>query len=221
MESYKHSCPFCGQHIEYTVGYCGKQMQCPSCGKSVAFPAIPPGQGRGAPAAHVKVLDSSRSESGPARRRPGSTPKALAFLRGFQHWNVVAQCALPFLIIGLLLAGAFFVKSKFNDAPAPVTSPAVQADPEAWQRIADLAKADQAVRDLIKEYDADRLAVASAERARQQMQKGDPLQARSVEEQVELAHSKLDALHKRLDNALEKYRQLGGNVDYRRQLRNY
>jgi hypothetical protein len=47
------------------------------------------------------------------------------------------------------------------------------------------------------------------------------LQARSVEEQVELAHSKLDALHKRLDNALEKYRQLGGNVDYRRQLRNY
>jgi hypothetical protein len=27
-------------------------------------------------------------------------PAALAFLRDFQHWNVVAQCAVPFLIIG-------------------------------------------------------------------------------------------------------------------------
>ena len=44
METYKHSCPFCGQHIEYSAWYCGKQMVCPICGKTVTFPAIPPGR---------------------------------------------------------------------------------------------------------------------------------------------------------------------------------
>jgi hypothetical protein len=221
MEAYKHSCPFCGQHIEYTVEYCGKQMQCPSCGKTVAFPAIPPGRGRGAPTARVKELDARRAEAKPAPSWLRNTPRALGFLRDFEHWNVVWQCAVPFLIIGLLLAGAAFVKKKFSDASAPVATPAVQANPEAWQRIADLTKADRAVRALMEEYDAAHAMVVAAERARQQVEKGDPSQKKSVEEQVQLAQDTLNATHKRLDAALEKYRKLGGTVDYRSRIRNY
>jgi hypothetical protein len=219
MESYKHSCPFCGQHIEYTLEYCGKQMQCPSCGKTVAFPAIPPG--RAPTPARVKELEARRAAAKPAAGWLRHVPKALGFLRNFEHWNVVWQCILPFLIIGLLLAGAAFVKKKFSSASAPDAAPAVQADPEAWQRIADLAKADRVVRALIKEYDADRMTLAVAEQARQQVQKGDALQKKNLEEQVQQAQDTLNAAHKRLDVAMEKYRQLGGNVDYRSQLRNY
>ena len=99
MESYKLSCPFCGQHIEYTVGYCGKQMQCPICSQTVTFPALPPG--RSGPTLHVKSLERK-----PERKWSWKLPAALTFLLKFQHWNVVAQCAVPFLIIGVLLAGA-------------------------------------------------------------------------------------------------------------------
>jgi len=221
MESYKHSCPFCGQHIEYTVEYCGKQMVCPSCGKTVAFPAIPPGRGRGAPTTRVKALDARRAEAKPAPSWLRNAPKALGFLRDFEHWDVVGQCAVPFLIIGVLLAGAAFVKKKFSDAPAPVAVPAVQADPEAWQKMADLTKADQAVRVLIKEVKADHAMVVAAERARQQVEQGNASLKKSVEEQVHQAQNNLSDARKRLDVALEKYGALGGTVDYRSQIPNY
>jgi hypothetical protein len=221
MESYRHSCPFCGQHIEYTVEYCGQQMQCPSCGKTVAFPAIPPGRGRGAPTSRVKALDSRRAAAKPARTWLRNAPGALGFLRDFEHWNVVWQCAVPFLIVGLLLAGAAFVKNKLGDATAPATIPAVQADPAAWQRMTDLTKADETVRALIREYEAAHAMVVSADQAHQQTAKRDPSQSKSMEQQVLVAQSTLSAAHKRLDDALEKYRELGGTVNYRNQIPNY
>jgi hypothetical protein len=216
MESYKHSCPFCGQHIEYTAEYCGRQMQCPSCNKTVAFPAIPPGKGRGAPAARVKT-----QEAKPAPSRQRYAPKALGFLRDFEHWNVVWQCAVPFLIIGALLAGATFVKRKFSDAPIPVAAPAVQADPEAWQKMTDLTKAEQAVQHLIKVCNVDHAMLLDAERARQQLEKADSFQRKSLDDQAQAAQNSFNAAHKRLDAAMQKYRELGGTVDYQSQLQNY
>jgi len=221
MESYKHSCPFCGQHIEYTLEYCGKQLECPSCGKTVAFPAIPPGRGRGPTPARVKALDAMRAQAKPATGWLRHVRSALGFLRNFEHWNVVWQCAVPFLVIGLLLGGAFFVKKKFGAASDPEAAPALQADPEAWQKIADLAKADRTVRALMKEYATDQARLAAVQKAREQMQKGEAAEKNSLEQQVQLAQETLTAAHKRLDAAMEKYRQLGGNVDYRSQLRNY
>ena len=44
MESYKHSCPCCGQHMEYTAPYCGKKTLCPTCGHTITFPAMAPGR---------------------------------------------------------------------------------------------------------------------------------------------------------------------------------
>jgi hypothetical protein len=221
MESYKHSCPFCGQHIEYTVDYCGQQMQCPSCGKTVTFPAIPPGRGKGAPSTHVKQLGSRRSttqtQRGPLRKEPG----ALSFLRDFQHWKVVGQCALPFLIIGLLLAGSAVVKKTFSDTSAPDAPPTFQANPSIWHKSADVSKAEDAVRVLIQEYEVAHMTLVSAEKAKRQVEKGTPLQNTVVQQQLQLAQKNLEVTHQRLDTALDKYRDLGGTVDYRRHIPHY
>jgi endogenous inhibitor of DNA gyrase (YacG/DUF329 family) len=219
MESYKHSCPFCGQHIEYTADYCGQQMQCPSCGKTVAFPAIPPG--RGAASARVKELDSKQPEGKPARTKPQHVSKAPGFLRDFEHWNLVWQCVLPFVIIGLLLAGAAFVKNKLSDNSAPVAAPVVQADPAAWQKNVELTKADQKIRSLIAELNAAHGMVVAADRARQQATSADSLQRKNIEQQTQVAQTTFAASRKRLDDALEKYREIGGTVDYRSQIPNY
>jgi len=218
MEAYKHSCPFCGQHVEYTAEYCGKQMQCPSCGKTVTFPAIPPGRGRGAPGPRVKELESRRAGAKPARSWLRHTPGALAFLRDFEHWNVVAQCAVPFLIIAVLLAGAIIVKSKFSADADPPAAPAMQADPQAWARIADLTKADLAVRTLLKEYAANHATLLAEERARPQIDMKEPSQKKDFEDQLRLAQNTFAATQKRLEAALEKYRKLGGTVDYYSQM---
>jgi hypothetical protein len=221
MESYKHSCPFCGQHIEYTLEYCGQQMGCPTCTKTVTFPAIPPGRGKGPITPRVRALDAQRAAANARRSWLSKIAETLGILRGFEHWNVVWQCTVPFLVIGVLLWGAIFVNKKFGSSADPVAAPAVQADPEAWQKIADLAKAERSVKDLMREYKTDQARLASAQQTRQQLEKGDAYLKSSAEQQVQMAQETLAAAHKRLDAAMEKYRELGGNVDFRSQLHNY
>jgi hypothetical protein len=221
MESYKHSCPFCGQHIEYTLEYCGQQMGCPTCTKTVTFPAIPPGKGKGPITPRVRALDAQRAAAQTRQNWLGKIAEALGILRGFEHWNVVWQCTVPFLVIGVLLWGAIFVNKKFGSSSDPVAAPAVQADPEAWQKIADMAKAERRVKDLVQEYKADQARLSSAQQTHQQLEKGDAYLKNNAEEQVKMAQEALAAAHKRLDAAMEKYHQLGGTVDYRSQLHNY
>jgi len=216
MESFKHSCPFCSQHIEYTLGYCGKQIQCPMCGHTVTFPAVPPKQ------------------SGPALKLKGMRPKAaknwslklpgfLGSLRDFQHWNTVAQCAVPFLILAVLLGGAAFVKNKLAEPSAEVATPAVQADPEAWQKMTELRKADQAVKDSMKGLATAHANADLAEQRRRQAlaRKLEPTDLRTVEDQAQLAQKQLVAARQRFDTANAKYQQLGGTVDYRSQCPKY
>jgi Skp family chaperone for outer membrane proteins len=211
MESYKHSCPFCGQHIEYTAGYCGKQMQCPICGQTVTFPALPPG--RSGPTLRVKALERK-----PERKWKWKLPTAFTILLNFQHWNVVAQCAVPFLIIAALLAGAVFVKKKLTDEPAPVAAPVVQVDPEAWQRTTDLTKAEQDVKARMNELNAAHAKAEMAERLRRQVQNLEPFQRKSVEEQAQVAQKELESARQRFDRANQTYRGLGGNVDFAAQV---
>ncbi len=214
MESYKHSCPCCGQHIEYTAGYCGRQMQCPMCGKTVTFPALPPG----------RLGKSLRTKSLEPKETPKSArnwPATLAPLLDFPHWNLLAQCAVPFLLIGVLLAGAIFVKKKLGDTAAPAAAPTVQADPEAWQKMADLTKADQTVRTRMSELDAACASLKLADQVRQSMSRLDPSQRRSADQQWQFAQRAREAAQKRFDDAMTAYQRLGGTVDYRSQLRNH
>jgi len=214
MESFKHSCPCCGQHIEYTVCYCGKQIQCPMCGHTVTFPAVPPKQG-GAKLG-VKSLQPKA-----VRNWASKMPGFLGSLRDYQHWNVVAQCAVPFVILAVLLAGAAFVKNKLSEPTSAVVIPTEQADPEAWQKMADLRVADQAVKTSMQQLAAAHANADLAEQRRKQAQKLEPAQKAVADNQAQLAEKLLAAARQRFDAANTKYRQLGGTVDYRAQCPRY
>jgi hypothetical protein len=49
----------------------------------------------------------------------------------------------------------------------------------------------------------------------------DPSQKRNAEDQLNQAQQQLEATRQRFDRANETYRQLGGNIDFRAQLRKY
>src|ERR1700753_3777206 len=110
MESYKHSCPVCGQHVEYTAGYCGRQMQCPICGNTITFPVIPPTKGG------TKAFYAEKPK--PKRQWAGNAGKMLGNIWDFPHWNTVLQILVPFFIIGALIATALWVKNKYSEEPA-------------------------------------------------------------------------------------------------------
>ena len=223
MESYKHSCPFCGQHIEYTAGYCGKQLTCPICGKTVTFPAVPPG-GKG------KGLRINRPE--PVRVKWSMNPRdIIACLNQFKHWSIVLYCVVPFVLLVALLVGASVLKKKFGDAPAMPDAPEVHADANAWQKMTDLAKADGVVQERVVAVVQARAVVAAAQRTVDNLHAYyhgktlDPVTYKSYENQrkaddqvLDKAQRGLSAARDSFERALQKYQQLGGTVDYRRQL---
>jgi DNA-directed RNA polymerase subunit RPC12/RpoP len=225
MESYKHSCPRCGQHIEFTAGYCGMQIPCPSCGHLVTFPAIPPGRSatsaRGQapaqkPGAKSKLAKKAAVES--ASQWSWTGKGMLLYLRDFQHWNVVVQCAVPFLIIGALLAGAILVNRNFGDPTDPASGPAIQAEPGAWQRMTDLTKADEAVQVEVRSVAMARAALDLAQQGQRRLQTTDSLVRKGVDEKVAGKQRNIAFAQKRFDDAFKHYQDLGGRLDYRSQL---
>jgi hypothetical protein len=225
MESYKHSCPFCGQHIEYTAGYCGKQMVCPICGKTVTFPAVLPG-GKGT------SLRIHRPEAARAAKWSFDFFGILAPLRRFKHWNMVLVCLVPFIIVGALLAGAVVIRKQLGNAPAAPVAPLIQADPNAWQKMTDLARADQLVQDKLGAVRRAGAAVATAERNRanlhaywhvrraatEALYQSVLAQYKAKDEAVANAQQALASARQCFETAFQKYQQLGGTTDYRRQL---
>ncbi len=214
MDSFKHSCPFCSQRIEYTAGYCGKQMQCPSCGQTVTFPAVPP------KAAGPSLKSKSLNRTKPAAAAAAGKVSAMfAGLRNFEHWQVVGQCVVPFLIIGALLGGALFVKNKFGSPAAEIAVPTVQADPGAWEKASDLNKADTAVKAAVQTLAAAHTACDAAELRVRQTKGLESWQRKNAEEQQAQAQARLGAARKEFDRAFNRYRDLGGTVDYRGQVK--
>ncbi len=221
MESYKHSCATCGQHVEYTAGYCGRQMQCPICGNTITFPAIPPGRGGKTVAAEPKK---------PARPWMWNPKAIYLYLRDFPHWNTVVQIAVPFLIIGVLLAGAAFVKNKFADEPAAAPAPIVQAQPGGWDKMTELARADQKMQQDVQSITQARMNLAGAQRVQETWQKrydlsrgsdeGQTVLAslQSAQQSATLAQNRLNSLRQHFEIDLANYRRLGGNIDYHSQI---
>jgi len=225
MESYKHSCSYCGQHIEYTDGYCGQQISCPICGKPVTFPAIPPG-GKKGPALHLK-----RAEADTPAKWPIFLGRIMAALRRFEKWSVILACLAPFAIVAALLVGAKVVKKNFGDEPAAPAAPVLQADPNACQKMTDLARAEQSVQQQISVVERARAAATSAAKirdARHAYYHGKTLdkvtydsvmlQLHADEQAAANAQRFLDAARQIFETDFQKYQKLGGTVDYRRQL---
>jgi len=223
MESYKHSCPFCGQHIEYTVEYCGQQMSCPSCARPVIFPAV--------------LMDT---KSPPLRiKRPEAARVArsfilydiLASLGKFKHWNVVFACFVPFVIVAGLLVGADMVKKNAGNEPAMPAPPPIQVDPNAWQKMTDLARADQLVQEKLgivtracgaattaQRFCAAQHAYYQRQTLDQATYNGVMLQLRADDQAVANTQNALAYAHQSFETAFQNYQKLGGTVDYRGQL---
>jgi hypothetical protein len=185
------------------------------CGQTVSFPAIPPG--RAGSSLRVK-----NTEVKPAQKWEMKVPKALVFLRDFEHWNVVGQCAVPFVIIAVLLGGAIFVKNKMG-APSSDNgnAPVVQADPDAWQKMTALTKAEQDVQAAGRALERDNDVLEYEQLSRKRLNNSDPFQQKSADQRVDRAQSTVKIARKQFDAAFDKYRQLGGTKDYRSQLRKY
>jgi hypothetical protein len=199
-------------------------MQCPICGGAIIFPAIPPKSGG-------KTIAGDPAKPARAPRNWGWNAKAVfLYIRDFPHWNTVGQVAVPFLIVGALLAGAIFVKNKFSDqsdqAPASVT----QAPVGGWDKMTALARADQKVQQDVQVVLQAKKAVGDAERALQAQQKSYS-QARGSDEQQAVqayvqsaqhtqkqAQDAYDARRRQFQADMAAYRKLGGAIDYSSQI---
>jgi hypothetical protein len=223
MDSYKHSCPFCGQHIEYTVGYCGKQMVCPICQKTVTFPAIPP-RGKG------QTLRIKRP-SAESIKLSFDVKGIIAFIRQYEHWNIVWAGVVPFVIIAGLLIGAIELKKHLGDGPAIPTGPIVHAEANAWQKMTDLARADQVVQQQVAVVNQARAAATAAQQHRDSLyayyqgKNLDPtsresinLQLRGEDQSAAYAQAALTRAKQSFETVFQRYQKLGGTIDYHQQL---
>ncbi len=189
-------------------------MQCPSCGQTVTFPAVPP-----------KTAGATLKSKSLDRRKPaaaaaaGKVSAVFGSLRNFEHWPVVGQCVVPFLVIGALLGGAIFVKNKFGSATTETAVPTVQADPGAWEKASELNKADTAVRADVQVLAAAHAACDLADLRVRQTKGLESWQRKKAEDDSALAQARLAAARKELDQAFNRYRELGGTVDYRGQIK--
>jgi hypothetical protein len=198
-------------------------MQCPICGNTITFPAIPPARGGKSVAVE---------QTKPTQKWSWNPGAIFLNLRDFPHWNTVAQISVPFLIIGALLAGAAFVKNKFADEPASAPAPVVQAESGGWDKMTALARADQKMQHYVQSILQARKTLAAAQRELDAEQKRYS-QARGYEEQqavmgnvqsaqrsVTQAQNTLTYLRQHFDTDLVNYRKLGGAIDYRSRVPN-
>jgi DNA-directed RNA polymerase subunit RPC12/RpoP len=216
MESYKHSCPVCGQHIEYTADYCGKRMSCPKCSHSIVFPAVPPGRGKTSPTLRPGKTKPARMGSKPrVFRKKGNE---------FQHWKLVIQCVVPFLIVAALLFGAWVARQNSSNDSVPTAKHVTQADPGAWQKMTDLVKADQVVQSQLRNLIAANAAAIAAAREDAEMHnqyKGNPdgvAYLTAANKRAEQAEAQMAATREAFEVAFIRYEKLGGTVDYRQQI---
>jgi hypothetical protein len=227
MELYKLSCPRCGQHIEYTKDYCGKRVQCPSCSGNVTFPALPPGSGKQA----LRLERDRPKVKEPFRFDLSKILSSIVvFFSNFKHWQIVAMCFLPFILIGVGLAAASFVRNQDTN-PKRDEAVATATQAAETQRIAALNQADVIVQDRVKSVWKSKSAVDAAGRKRaaiHQMYDGKQMslamrravdaQYRVADEEVEAAQANLNGWRHAFDSAYESYKKYGGTIDYLSQL---
>jgi hypothetical protein len=226
MDTYKLSCPRCGQHIAYTKDYCGKRVQCPSCNGNVVFPAIPPGGHQPLRLERDRPKVKERFHFDPAK----ILGSLVSFFRTFEHWQIVLMCTLPFALIVVGLAAATFVRNR--DVDTRPNEPVLSASQVAEnQRIAELNKAEAIVQDRVRSVWTAKTAADTARRnsaalhntydgksLSQGMRSAVDAKYKLADEEIATADANLIAWRNTFDREFEKYQKLGGKMDYRSQL---
>jgi hypothetical protein len=182
------------------------------CGQTVTFPAIPPRK-PGDPSLTLK--------SGGTRAPRSSTwkwPRALAWIGRIKHWGIVAQCIVPFLLIVGLLFGASYVKRMFSEPSASSPDANLHADPETWQKMTDLTKADEAARQRLQELNSARAALQVAYSILNSPQQVAPDQRRAADQAAKRAELTVRVAERNFSIAMQNYQRLGGTINYNDQV---
>ena len=215
MNHYKYACPYCGQHIEYTDGYAGRQMPCPMCHHPILFPAVPAGM-RKSSLRLVGQVDK------PAAKTGFSFASFFQALRKFEHWRIVGTCLVPFVLVSGALVAASVLRQR---QPAPETAPTeVTVNPQALRQLTELTRADMAVQEQVKLVNNAFGVCQAANQKLAAMQKQHPsspgaaLGVREADEASNRARQALADARKGFETIFANYQKLGGTVDYRRQL---
>jgi hypothetical protein len=189
------------------------------CGKTLTFPAIPPGKSGYGKALGLAIARST--EPDPQKKWGLKWPAALAALGRFQHWSVVALCIMPLALVAALRIGANYAKTRNADSPSPASTPMVRVDPHAWDNMTALAKADEAVRFQVQQLNAAHAAVRAAQSVLDSVRHMNSSQSHYAEQSLCRAEAAEKAARKRLDDAISTYQRLGGTLDYRSQVRSF
>jgi len=224
MDKYKHTCPSCGQRIEYTIDYCGRQIACPSCHVAIVFPDAP------IPSATQKLrLERDRI---PQKKKSWREAALIQALFNFPHWKVVGACFVPFAVVGGLLIGASYMRKAAADQPAPMPQAvAAPVGSDAWKKMTDLGQSEQAVQYRLQLVIAAKQACAQAQLQADTLHHsyhgktldGDTYalvtrQMAEADRACSLRQQEYAAAENAFQQTFDLYQKLGGQVDYRAQL---
>jgi hypothetical protein len=180
---------------------------------------VPPNWGKGGTTLRLKRKEVAATAGFDLNKILASIRGALGPLGRFEHWNIVLLCLAPFVLIGALMAGASFVKKQFDSTPAAPTSTAVQADPNAWQKMTDLARAEQAVQTQVQAVTTAKATLSAARNNRDRLRAfGAKTELKNADTLVNNAEGAFNYAQQCFDTAYRKYQTLGGTVDYRQRL---
>ena len=224
MDKYKHTCPKCGQRIEYTIDYCGHQIACPSCHTGIVFPDAP------APTATQKLR--LQRDAGPARKKTWRDLALIKALLGFSQWKVVGACLVPFVLVGGLLFGASLLRKSSADEPTAIPrAVAIPVGSDAWKKMTDLGQVEQAVQYRLQAVIAAKRTLLQAQSqatALHDQYHGMTLgsgtyamvmkQMDDLQKRVSVAQNQVNAEENAFRTSYELYQKLGGKVDYNSQL---
>jgi len=222
MSNLKHSCPGCGQHIEYSLEHCGRQFACPNCHSIITFPPVPTSKLR---------LQGAVDPS--AKKKSWLDFAWLKPIIAFEHWRMVGLCLVPFLIIvGLLIGANALRKSDPPDDPPKIPRAVEQpVAADEWNKMTELGQVDQAVQFRLRSTAVAKAGLLEAERARDALHhtyKGaqlDSLSYQTVTRQyaeadrlISARQHQYEVARQSFEAAFQKYQEMGGKVDYRSQL---
>jgi hypothetical protein len=143
-------------------------------------------------------------------------------LREYEHWHIIGQCLVPFVILGGVLAAAKYVHFKPAEQPAAPAQPA-PVDPATWQRMTELEKIEPVVQQRLRTYNAAYMShlIAEKNRTDQIAQWGshlNPATHRELDQRCEIANREMGDALAAFYQSMNKYRELGGKIDYQAQM---
>ena len=181
------------------------------------FPAIPPGGF----APKLKIAAPAPPPKKKFEFKLGPMLKAVfTWAQEFEHWRVVGFCLIPFVIIIVALVAANAVKRhQVETGPMHTTT---QVDAGAWDKVEEVAKADQQMQAYVQTVLTAKARVDTAIQSRDNLHRMlagaafETVAARfqAADKEVSNAQQSLAATKRNFDLKYDNYQKIGGKVNY-------